>query len=133
MKLIDFSHRILLYLDTPRSGLINTLMSMLAHDSYETEYEYADSTANGIKTKSNVLRGWPAFFYAQALDTSHYKRDAEANRRFIKIKSKHGQRKDRAGFVRFSLCANALVHRIHTPNGVQYQLTDPPMICFHCN
>ena len=52
-------------------------MSMLAHDSYETEYEYADSTANGIKTKSNVLRGWPAFFYAQALDTSHYKRDAE--------------------------------------------------------
>ena len=33
MKLIDLSHKILVYLDTPRSGLINTLMSMLAHDS----------------------------------------------------------------------------------------------------
>jgi hypothetical protein len=96
MKLIDLSHRILLYLDTPRSGLINTLMSRLAHDSYETEYEYADSTANGIKTKSNVLRGWPAFFYAQALDTSHYKRDAEANRRFIKINPNMAKEKYKA-------------------------------------
>lgn len=32
MKLIDLSHRILLYLDTPRSGLINSLMSMLSYD-----------------------------------------------------------------------------------------------------
>ena len=96
MKLIDLSHKILLYLDTPRSGLINTLMSMLAHDSYETEYEYADSTANGIKTKINVLRGWPAFFYAQALDTSYYKRDAEANRRFIKINPNMAKEKYKA-------------------------------------
>lgn len=71
-------------------------MSMLAHDSYETEYEYADCTANGIKTKSNVLRGWPAFFYAQALDTSHYKRDAEANRRFIKINPNMAKEKYKA-------------------------------------
>jgi len=96
MKLIDLSHRILLYLDTPRSGLINSLMSMLAHDSYETEYEYADNTSNGIKTKSNVLRGWPAVFYAQALDTSHYKRDAEANRRFIKINPNMAKEKYKA-------------------------------------
>jgi len=115
MKLIDLSHRILLYLDTPRTGLINSLMSMLAHDSYETEYEYADSTANGIKAKSNVLRGWPAFFYAQALDTSHYKRGAEANRRFIKINPNMAKEKYKAA-------ARLIVEKWGTPD-FMYQAT----------
>lgn len=85
MKLIDISHKILIYLDSPRSGLISNIMSMLSHDKYEIEYEYADSTQNGIRTRVNVLRGWPAWFYLQAIDTSHYKRAAEINRRHIKV------------------------------------------------
>ena len=48
-KLIDLSHKILIFLDTPRSELLNALMSLLSHDSYEGEYEYADSTSVGIK------------------------------------------------------------------------------------
>ena len=63
-KLIDLSHKTLIFLDT--------LMPLLSHDKYEVEYEYTD-THNGIKTKANILRGWPAVIFAQAIDYSHYK------------------------------------------------------------
>jgi hypothetical protein len=96
IKLIDVSHKILMVLDTVKPGLLNTLMSILSHDNYETEYEYADSTNNGIKTKVNVIRGFPAFFYAQALDISHYKRYPEIKRRFLKITPKMTKEKYRA-------------------------------------
>jgi hypothetical protein len=58
-------------------------MPLLSHDKYEVEYEYADKTNNGIKTKSNLLRGWPAVIFAQAIDYSHYQRYPEIQRRFI--------------------------------------------------
>jgi hypothetical protein len=82
-KLIDLSHKILIFLDTPRSELFNAIMSLLSHDNYEVEYEYADTTNNGIKTKVNVIRGYPAVIFAQALDFSDYKRYPEIQRRFI--------------------------------------------------
>lgn len=81
-KLIDLSHKILVFLDSPRPELFNALMPLLSHDRYEVEYEYVD-TNNGIKTKSNVLRGWPAVIFAQAIDYSHYQRYPEIQRRFI--------------------------------------------------
>jgi hypothetical protein len=58
-------------------------MPLLSHDNYEVEYEYADTTNTGIKTKVNVIRGWPAVIFAQALDFSDYKRYPEIQRRFI--------------------------------------------------
>ncbi len=57
-------------------------MPLLSHDKYEVEYEFVD-THDGIKTKSNVLRGWPAVIFAQAIDYSHYQRYPEIQRRFI--------------------------------------------------
>lgn len=81
-KLIDLSHKTLIFLDSPRPELFSALMPLLSHDKYEVEYEYAD-THNGIKTKTNILRGWPAVIFAQALDYSHYKRFPEIQRRFI--------------------------------------------------
>ena len=81
-KLIDLSHKILVFLDTPRPELFNALMPLLSHDRYEVEYEYVD-THNGIKTKTNILRGWPAVIFAQAIDYSHYARYPEIQRRFI--------------------------------------------------
>jgi hypothetical protein len=81
-KLIDLSHKILIFLDTPRFELFNAIMSLLSHDNYEVEYEYADSTSTGIRTKVNIIRGYPAVFFAQALDFSHYKRYPEIKRRF---------------------------------------------------
>jgi hypothetical protein len=81
-KLIDLSHKILVFLDTPRIELFSAIMSLLSHDNYEVEYEYADTTSTGIKTKTNIIRGYPAVFFAQALDFSHYKRYPEIKRRF---------------------------------------------------
>jgi hypothetical protein len=72
-KLIDLSHKILVFLDTPRPELFSALMPLLSHDKYEVDYEYVD-THNGIKTRTNVLIGWPAVIFAQAIDYSHYVR-----------------------------------------------------------
>jgi hypothetical protein len=80
-KLIDLSHKCIIFLDTPPPGLLNAMMSLLSHDEYEVEYDFVD-THNGIKTKSNVLRGWPVMIFAQAIDYSHHKRYAEIQRRF---------------------------------------------------
>jgi hypothetical protein len=81
-KLIDLSHKVLVFLDSPRAEMFNAIMSLLSHDRYEVEYEFVD-TNNGIKTKSNILRGWPAVIFAQAIDYSHYQRYPEIQRRFI--------------------------------------------------
>lgn len=66
-KLIDLSHKILVFLDPPSPELFGAIMSLLSHDKYEVEYEFVDAH-NGIKTKNNVLRGWPAVIFAQAID-----------------------------------------------------------------
>ena len=81
-KLIDLSHKIIIFLDTPPPGLLNALIPLLSHDEYETEYDYVD-THNGIVTKTNVLRGWPVFIFAQATDLGHYRRYPEIQRKSI--------------------------------------------------
>lgn len=81
-KLIDLSNKILIFLDTPPERLIIGMLPLLSHDQYEIEYEYVD-THNGIKTRNNVLRGWPAVIIAQALDYSNSPRYQEIQRRFI--------------------------------------------------
>jgi hypothetical protein len=81
-KLIDLSHKVLVFLDSPRPELFAALMPLLSHDRYEVEYEFVD-THNGIKTKTNILKGWPAVIFAQAIDYSHYARYPEIQRRFI--------------------------------------------------
>ena len=52
-------------------GLFEALMSLFSHDMYEVEYEYVD-TSGTIKTKTNILRGWPVGIFAQAVDYSRY-------------------------------------------------------------
>ncbi|HSF50499.1 MAG TPA: hypothetical protein VLA74_07050, partial [Nitrososphaeraceae archaeon] len=81
-KLIDLSNKIIIFLDTPSEQLLSGLLPLLSHDRYEIEYEFTD-THNGIQTRNNVLRGWPAVIIAQALDYSHSPRFPEYQRRFI--------------------------------------------------
>ena len=81
-KLIDLSGKVIIFLDTPPEQLLSGLLPLLSHDKFEVEYEFVD-THNSIKTKSNVLKGWPAVIFAQAIDYSHYKRILETQRRFI--------------------------------------------------
>ncbi len=86
-KLIDLSHKILLFLDTPNLSFFAGIMPLLSHDKYEVEYEYTD-TNNGIKTKNNILRGFPAVIFAQAIDSSYHERFPEIKRRFIFVNPK---------------------------------------------
>lgn len=81
MKLIDLQHKILVFLDTPKAELLSAIMTLLSHDQFEVEYEFVD-THNGIKTRNNVLRGWPVVIFAQAIDYSHHPRWPEIQRRF---------------------------------------------------
>jgi len=62
-------------------------MPLLSHDKYEVEYEYTD-TNNGIKTRTNILRGFPAVIFAQAIDSSYHERFPEIKRRFIFVNPK---------------------------------------------
>lgn len=57
-------------------------MPLLSHDKYEVEYEFVD-TSDGIETRTNVLQGWSAVIFAQALDITRDKRYPEIQRRFI--------------------------------------------------
>jgi hypothetical protein len=54
-KLIDLSHKILVFLDTPRPELFNALMPLLSHDHYEVEYEFADLPTLELKLKTTFL------------------------------------------------------------------------------
>jgi hypothetical protein len=82
MKRIDLNHKVLIFADTPKHTLLEAIMSLLSHDRYEVEYEFVD-TFNGIKTKSNVLRGFPTVIFTAAVDYSKHPRWAETQRRFI--------------------------------------------------
>jgi hypothetical protein len=82
-NLIDLSHKTLVLLDTPSRGLFGAIMSLLSHDHWEMDYEFADTSNTGISTKVNILRGWPTVIFAQAVDYSSYSRWSEVQRRFI--------------------------------------------------
>jgi hypothetical protein len=86
-KLIDLTGLTIVFLDTPPVELFTAIMSLLSHDRNETEYNFTD-TNNGIKTKTNVLRGFPAIIFTAAIDYSHYKRFPEIQRRFIVVNPK---------------------------------------------
>ena len=96
IKLIGLSHKILLFLDTPSLSLFAGIMPLLSHDKYEVTYEYTD-TNNGIKTRTNVLRGFPAVIFAQAIDTSYHERFPEIKRRSIFVNPKMDKVKYDAG------------------------------------
>lgn len=84
VKVIDLKNKILVFLDTPSSEIFEALMSLLSHDKYEVEYQFVDtSSRTGLKTRTNVLRGWPSVIFAQAIDFTHHPRYQEIQRRFI--------------------------------------------------
>ena len=86
-KLIDLTGLTIVFLDTPPVELFTAIMSLLSHDRNEAEYNFTD-TNNGIKTKTNILRGFPAIIFTAAIDYSHYKRFPEIQRRFIVVNPK---------------------------------------------
>jgi hypothetical protein len=81
-KLIELSGKILIFLDSPPAHLLEALMPLLSHDRTEVEYEFVD-TYNGIRTRGNVLRGFPAVIFTAAKDYTNNPRYPEIQRRFL--------------------------------------------------
>jgi hypothetical protein len=72
VKLIDLDGKVLVFLDTPDYNLLTNIAPILSHDKYEQEYRFVDSGSSGpLKTKVNVIRGFPTVIFAQASDTSN--------------------------------------------------------------
>jgi hypothetical protein len=81
-KLIELSGKTLIFLDSPPAHLLEALMPLLSHDRTEVEYEFVD-THNGIKTRGNILRGFPAVIFTAAKDYTNNPRYPEIQRRFL--------------------------------------------------
>lgn len=81
-KLIELSGKTLIFLDSPPAHLLEALMPLLSHDRTEVEYEFVD-TYNGIRTRGNVLRGFPAVIFTAARDYTNSPRYPEIQRRFL--------------------------------------------------
>lgn len=84
-KKIDLSHKILLFLDTPNVKVFEALMPLLSHDTPESEYRFVDTNdKTGMKTHVNILVGYPAVIYCQAVNSDQKsERGPELMRRFV--------------------------------------------------
>jgi hypothetical protein len=85
VKLIDLDGKVLVLLDTPDYNFLANIAPILSHDRYEQEYKFVDSNSGPIKTKVNVIRGFPTVIFAQASDDSDKKRFGEVSRRFRNV------------------------------------------------
>lgn len=108
VKVIDLNHKILIFLDTPKEGIFKAFMSLLSHDKIAVEYHYVDtSSRTGITTKINVLLGWPAVIFAQAIDYTNHPRYQEIQRRFIVTNPRMDEEKYQSA-VDYSIVKNSL-------------------------
>jgi hypothetical protein len=93
VKLIDLDGKVLVLLDTPDYNFLTNITPILSHDRYEQVYKYVESNSGPIKTKVNVIRGFPTVIFTQACDRSDKERFVEVNRRFISISVNTSQKK----------------------------------------
>jgi hypothetical protein len=62
--LIDLSHRILFFLESPEFNTFRMLYPILSHDTERIEYGFTDKTAKGqLRTAKVVIQGWPATIF----------------------------------------------------------------------
>ncbi|MGC2575546.1 MAG: hypothetical protein WA364_28910, partial [Candidatus Nitrosopolaris sp.] len=93
VKLIDLDGKVLVLLDTPDHNLLANITPILSHDRYEQTYKYVETNSGPIKTKGNVIRGFPTVIFTQAIDRSDKERSVEISRRFISISVNTSQKK----------------------------------------
>ena len=67
LRVIDFSRKILIFLDQPHPLLLQYLRPLLSHDKKEIEIKITDrKKATGHRTKNILLIGWPAVIFCTA-------------------------------------------------------------------
>ena len=94
---IDLRNKILVFLERPDESILDILMSILSHDSFEIEHPYVFSIDNqGMAVKKILTIGWPAFIFCSAKDESEWDRWSEIESRCIitspsMVKQKYGE------------------------------------------
>lgn len=62
--LVDLSHKILVFLESPEFQTFRMLFPILSHDKERIEYKFTDKTARGqLRTSKVVIQGWPATIF----------------------------------------------------------------------
>ena len=91
---IDFSGKVIIFLDQPHSQLLQNLRPLLSHDKKEILIKITDkSQKGGHRTKNVLLRGYPAVVFC----TTGLNIDEQESTRFILLSPETSQEKIRAG------------------------------------
>jgi hypothetical protein len=62
--LVDLSHKILVFLESPDFETFQMLRPILSHDKEQIQYQFVDKTGKGqLQTRKVVLKGWPATIF----------------------------------------------------------------------
>jgi len=62
-KLVDISHKILLFLEAPHPDTINKIKMILSHDKEQVMFKITDKNLKGqLETVTTIIKGFPAVF-----------------------------------------------------------------------
>lgn len=87
---IDFSNKILIFLDQPHNDLLARLRPMLSHDKFEIASKITDkSDKGGMRTKNVTLHGYPAVIFC----TAGLRIDEQESTRFLLLSPEVNQDK----------------------------------------
>lgn len=89
--LIDLTHKILVFLESPEYNTFKMLFPILSHDTERIEYRFTDKTSRGqLRTSRVVIQGWPATIflstdrkYMEELSTRSFTATPEASQEKI--------------------------------------------------
>jgi hypothetical protein len=93
---IDFTGKIIIFLDQPHTLLLQHLRPLLSHDKSEIRIKITDKSQKaGLRTKNVVLRGFPSVFFCTAGLTI----DEQESTRFILLSPEINQEKIREAIL----------------------------------
>ena len=82
--MIDFTSKLIVFLEPPHHETWNILKTMLSHDTEYVEHPYVYDVKNvGFKVKNIVTKGWPACIFCSAKDESSFVDWPEIRSRFL--------------------------------------------------
>lgn len=94
--IIDFSRKILIFLDQPHNRLLENMRPVLSHDKSEIQIKIADkSQKQGLNTKNIIIRGFPAVIFC----TAGLNIDEQEATRFLLLSPEMTQAKFQQGIV----------------------------------
>lgn len=94
--LLDFSRKILIFLDQPHMDLLARLRPMLSHDKKEIMLKITDKNQkSSLRTKTVIMRGYPSVIFC----TAGLRIDEQEATRFLLLSPEVSQEKIREGIL----------------------------------